>query len=825
MWPSVYYVGYNFNRPDLVEVKVSSPQGIQGRLTAEVGDFYGGSRLRQGGREGLMGNRKLVGNSVLRLEGKEKVTGSLRYLEDLKIQGMLHGKIVRSPVAHARIKSIDASQAERLEGVVTVLTRDDIVDNPHYESHYGPVLRDQTIVAIDKVRHVGDIVAAVVATRREIAEEALDLIEVEYEELPAVMDAEEALTPDAPLLHDVILWPKQGFSDLKDVTRSESTNLANHVHIQKGDVEKGFSEADFVFEDVFESPSAQHATLESFTAIAQFEEGKKLTIWSTVQNPFVIRDQIAEIFHMPLSKVRVLSVNIGGGYGSKLYPKLEPLVAALAFKTGKPVGITLTREEVFQTLTKHAARIYMKTGVRKDGTLIARQCRIFLDTGAYAEIGPRVVKKSAYGVAGPYQIPNVQIDAYCVYTNKVPAGAFRGFGLSQAAWAHESQMDLIAQHLNMDPVELRLKNLLDEGGEFVTGETLHDFGMRECLEKAAQASGWNNRRKEAGISRNCKVRGMGVACVLKATLTPSISSSVVRLNEDGSATVYVASVDIGQGSDTALAQIAGQELEIPLEQITILHSDTETTLYDLTTSSSRSTFHMGKAVQLAAQDVRRQLASMAAARFGVSPDDLVFEEQKVRPKGSSHSGSISYNQILTSHFGIKGANILGKGEIVTRTVNEQGEHQHSAFWIAGTGVAEVEVDTETGMVHLIRYTASADVGKAINPLACRQQLRGAAITGIGLALQEELIYQDGLLINPNFLDYNLPRFMEVPAEIETILVERPNYQGPYGAKGVGETSLIPVAPAIANAVADAVGVRIKQLPITPEKVFRGLQQP
>jgi len=523
-------------------------------------------------------------------------------------------------------------------------------------------------------------------------------------------------------------------------------------------------------------------------------------------------------------------------------------VAALAHKAKRPVGITLSREEAFLTITKHAARIYLKTGVRKDGKVLARQCRIYLDTGAYAEIGPRVSKKAGYTAAGPYQIPNVLIDSYLAYTNKVPAGAFRGFGVSQSNWAHESEMDLIARALKMDPLELRRKNLLDEGGEFVTGEHVHYLAMRECLDKVAAAVEWGKQREPASPSLAPLARGKGLACLIKATITPSISSAMVRLNEDGSATVYVGTADMGQGSDTVMAQIVSEELSIPLDQIGVVHSDTDQTPYDLTTSSSRSTFHMGRAVQLAAQDIRKQLACMAAFRFKVSPEDIKFENQSVRPisrareaweqemggmlpRGRGGLGNptdgqpgMTYNALLIEHYGIKGANLVGQGTVTTKAEQENGEHLTSAFWFAGAAAAEVEVDRDTGQVRVVRYAAAADVGKALNPLLCQQQLRGGAITGIGLALMEQLVYQGGLLINPNFLDYNLPRFLDVPGEIIPILVERPHPEGPYGAKGLGESALIPAPPAIANAIEDAVGVRIKDLPITPEKVFLALQQ-
>ena len=765
-----------------------------------------------------------VGKSVPRIESEEKVTGRLQYLEDLKLSGVLHAKILRSPVAHARIVSIDAQAAAKLPGVVAILTREDIVDSPAYDSHYGPVYKDQTIVAVDKVRYVGDPVAAVAASRLDIAEEAMDLIEVEYDELPAVFDAEEALAEGAPVLHDKVEMRRDGFADVGGIRPVDGTNLCNQLHLSKGDVERGFRESDHVFENVFTSPAAQHSSLEPHTAIAAFEKPGRLTVWATVQNPFVIRDLMAEIFHLPLSKVRVISLNLGGGYGSKLYPKLEPLTAALAHKAKRPVAITLTREEVFQTLTKHAARIYLKTGVKNDGRIVARQCRIYLDTGAYAEIGPRVSKKSAYTAAGPYDIPNVQVDSYLAYTNKTPAGAFRGYGVSQSTWAHESEMDIIARALKIDPLELRRRNLLTEGSTAITGEPLHGLALQECLDKVAAAVEWGKR---AEPENPLAARGKGLACLIKTTVTPSVSSALIRLNEDGSATLYVGTADIGQGSDTVLTQIASEELRIPMEHVQVVHSDTDLTPYDLSTSSSRSTFHMGRAVQLAAEDIRKQLACLAAPVFGVGAEDVVLENQEVRPRDGSQPG-LSYKALFMKTYGIKGINLFGKGLFKTATTQKSGDPQTSVFWSIGAAAAEVEVDRETGQVRLMRYATAADVGKALNPFFCRQQLRGGAITGIGLALMEQLVYQDGQLINPNFLDYNLPRFLDIPEEIIPILVENPHPDGPYGAKGLGETALIPAPPAIANAIADAVGARVTDLPITPERVYvamRGKNKP
>ena len=561
-----------------------------------------------------------IGKTFRRLDYETKVTGRAQYLADMNVPGMCHGKILRSPYAHARILRIDTAKASKVPGVVAVLTRDDILHDEGIEPYYGPVFKDQTIVAVEKVRHVGDPVAAVAALSVDAAEEALRLIEVDYQELPAVLDVHQALKSGATLVHDSVKLPSSGFADLAEIKPVEGTNVCTHFKLDRGDIQKGFAEADHVFEDTFTLPATQHCFLETHACVASVEPGGRITVWATTQNPFVVRTQLANIFKVPVAKVRVIVPYLGGGYGGKVYPKVEPITVALAQKAGRPVRVVLSREEVFYTITKHAAVIRMKTGVKKDGTLVARECEIHLDTGAYAEIGPRVAKKSGYTACGPYRIPNLKIDSYSVYTNKPPAGAFRGFGVSQSAWAVESQMDIIAAALKMDPLELRKKNGYNEGDTFVTEETLRAIGLKECLDEVAKSIGWEARQtrrqgdKEAygngeadlGATSNLR-KGKGLACMIKATITPSISCAVVKLNEDASLSIYSGTVEMGQGSETVLAQIAGKELGIALAKIQVLGVDTDVVPYDLTTSSSRSTFHMGKAVQLAAQDILRQL--------------------------------------------------------------------------------------------------------------------------------------------------------------------------------------------------------------------------
>lgn len=759
-----------------------------------------------------------ISEPIRRLDYEAKITGRAEYLADMKVAGMCHGKILRSPHPHALIRKLDASRALSVPGVVAVLTRDDIVKDQGIDPYYGPVFKDQTIVAVEKVRHVGDPVAAVAALEPEAAEEALGRIEVDYEELPAVLEVREAMAKGAPLLHESVRLPPHGFADLAELKPIEGTNICTHFKLVKGDVEKGFAESDYVFEDTFTLPTTQHCSLEPHGCIASVERDGRIIVWATTQNPFVVRTQLANIFKVPVSKVRIVVPYLGGGYGGKVYPKLEPLTVALARKARRPVRIVLSREEVFYTITKHAAVIRMKTGVKKDGPLVARQCEVLLDTGAYAEIGPRVAKKSGYTAAGPYKIPNVKIDSMAIYTNRPPAGAFRGFGVSQSAWAHESQMDVIAAALNMDPLEIRLKNGYEEGSEFVTGETLTSLGLKSCVEKVGHAIGWKERQAEQpdGPIR----RGKGIACMIKATITPSISSAVVKLNEDASATIYTGTVEMGQGSDTVLAEIVAREMGISAESIQVLGVDTDVVPYDLTTSSSRSTFHMGKAVQLAAQDLLNQLRQIVVQDYGVPPDQVKFSNGKVQFLETV----LDYREILFKRFGMQGGTLVGQGQVKTKVSHERGVKTTSSFWFLAAGAAEVEVDCETGKLRLVKYVTAVDVGKAINPLGCRQQLEGAAITGMGQALFEEIVFDNGQLVNPNFVDYVLPSLGDMPPVIEPILVEVPHLEGPFGAKGIGETALIPVAPAIANAIFDAVGVRIRDLPIKAEKIFLALEE-
>jgi CO/xanthine dehydrogenase Mo-binding subunit len=765
-----------------------------------------------------------VGQTLPMLDAQERVSGRINYVLNVELPGMLSGKILRSPFPHARVVQVEVSRAQQLAGVGAVLTRNDFDATAGFNGKYGRVFRDQTVVAFDKVRFVGDPVAAVAAANEEIAAEALSLIEVEYEELPAVFDEEEALKPGAPLVHDPRPEQQPVFSRLIQDLPAGS-NLCSHFKLRRGDVEQGFHEADFVFEDVFRSPAAQHVPLEPHVTIAEFFQGK-LTIWTSTQMPHAIRAQMAELFNLPQARVRVIVETLGGGFGSKGSLRLEPITSFLALKAARPVKIVLRREEEFVTVCKHPATIRIKTGVMKDGTLVARQVRANFNTGAYSDIGPVVARNGGSAMSGPYKIPHVRIDSCAVWTNVVPAGALRGFGVPQAVWAYESQMDLIAERLALDPVEFRRKNLLRDGDFFATGEKLADIYYDELLDHVAADLQWtasdarwldgNRPVKEKDATR----RGKGLALVIKATITPSTSAAALKLNEDGSLNVLTSSVELGQGAKTVLAQIAADALQVPIARVSVSDPDTELTPYDQQTSSSRTTFSMGGAIGKAAADLKRQLFDHAAELLEASASDLVLEEGRVAVRGTP-GRSLGYGEIaMRSNQG----NLIGRGAFSTRggLDLERGQGIGSVHWHQGAIGCEVEVDVETGKVRVLRLSPCVFAGRVVNPRLCELQLDGCAIFGLGQALFEEMAYDDrGQLLNVNLGDYNVPSFEDIPKELYPRALEHVDSDELHG---IGETLLPPVMAAIGNAVYNAVGARIRDLPLTPEKILREIRR-
>jgi CO/xanthine dehydrogenase Mo-binding subunit len=752
----------------------------------------------------------VVGHAEPRTDGEEKVTGKAVYTVDIELPGMAHGRILRSPFPHARLTRVDASKAEKLEGVYAVITRED----QRRLGMFGAAYKDQTIVAVDKARYAGDPVAAVAAMDEATAEQALKLIEVDYEELPAVWSLDEALATGAPLVHESSASGGELMGEHYEAPKEfAGTNLCYRFSYSKGDVEEGFKKADHIFEDIFTFPRVQHFSMEPHATVAHVD-GERITLWAATQEPFTLREHLADIFHLPLNKIRVIVPYLGGAYGGKLAVKTEPLAAALSWKAHRPVRLAHSIEESFRTVTRHPARVRIKTGVTKDGKLLARQCLIHMETGAYADAGPRVTQKAGYRCFGPYRLPHMKTDAYTVYTNTVPGGAYRGFGTLQVTWAYESQMDVIADRLGLDPLEFRLKNLLKKGEIYTPGDTPVDCDLGAGLLRAADAIGWGEKSKQ----RN---RGKGLAvCMKDGGGTYKVSSAAVKMNADGSIVLLTGTVELGQGARTALSQVAAEVLGVPLAAVTVAQLDTDVTPYDVNTNASSSMVVMGLSVQRAAEDLKRQLLRRAGKLLKAKPENLTLSGGGIH---GANGKSLSFTELMQRVFLSRAGEMIGRGVYQDIKSKKAALGSPTTFWEISWGGAEVEVDLDTGEIKLVKYVSLADVGKAIHPILCAGQDEGGVMNAIGHSLLEEMIYQDGQLLNPNLIDYPIPNFSHLPKEFDTILVESHNGPGPFGSKGTGEGGLLPVAPAIGNAVYHATGVRFHELPLTPERVWRALR--
>ena len=729
---------------------------------------------------------KYVGHSVPRVDGIEKVTGKAKFLGDLAIPGMLHGKILRSTYPHARILAIDTSRAESLPGVAAVFTAADLGDPV-------PTYNGRPVIAANRVRYVGEPVAAVAATDLATAEEAISLIDLQYAELPTVIGIEAARASGAPLIHE-----------------GHSGNLCSHERVERGNVEEGFAQSDVVVEDDFTFPMVYHYAMEPHSVIAHWND-EGVTVWSSAQHPFQVRNDIAKVFGILPSRVRMVISYLGGGYGSKSYTKIEPLVAALARKADAPVRLCNSVSDSMLTVRRHAAKVRIKTGFKQDGTIMAREAEIYLDTGAYDDNGPQVTIRAATRVLGPYRIPNILTNAYSVYTNSGSAGSFRAIGAPQVIFAGESQIDVGAARLGIDPADIRLKNLLRKNEELRPGLKGIDANLAFAMKKLINASQWRRPIKK-------ELKPVGLACaVTNAGATP-VSIAMARLQSDGIVNILAGSTEMGQGVRTVLAQIAGEELTVPLDQISIPGADTKVTPYDSSTGSSRSTTCMGHAVQAAARDLKKQLIKIAAEAFRVPHRQVTLQD------GALICGEarLSFKEALERRFGKgSGGELIGRGE----TGPDITDNQLPVFWEVGMGMVELDIEEETGQVRIKRLISVADVGKAIHPDGCIGQEEGAAMMGIGHTFFEQMLYDaNGQLLNPNLVDYRLPTFDDVPEEFHTVLVENHDGPGPYGVRGMGEGGLLSVAPSVTNAFARATGIRIRDLPLTPERVWRALKQ-
>jgi CO/xanthine dehydrogenase Mo-binding subunit len=671
------------------------------------------------------------------------------------------------------------------------------------QPYYGPAFHDQPILAIGKVHYVGEPVAVVLADDPHVAEAAAALIVADYEELPAVFDEVEA-AQNRILVHEE-LKPAGTFADLKHLKGIKGTNTALDFRLRKGDVDKAFAKAAHVFEHEFRTQKVLHLPFEPFVSIADYRNDR-LTIYTASQGPSFVRTEIARLLGWPENRVRIKVPFLGGGYGAKLYIKLEALVTALSMIARRPVKVALPLEEMFYTITRHPTTFRIKSGVDGNGRITARRCEVFWNGGAYADIGPRVTQKSGFTASGPYDIENVSIDSAALYTNQPPSGALRGFGVPQLVWAYESHTDMMARALQIDPLEFRRRNVIRGGGPQATGTPLKDAPVDKVLDQVAARMNWMAPfERGTGAVR----RGRGLAIAFKAVISPTTSVAIVNVNGDGSTTLYCGTVDMGQGSDTAMAQMVGEILNIPAESVNVVPRDTDVTPYDMGTLGSRSLFHMGNAVKLAAEDARDKIAALAR--------DLGL------PEGTNYSVA----DLFQKKYGMQAGNIVGTGIYKPDyTPPEPGTGltpNVTPFWmVAGTG-AEVEVDTETGHVRITRLLNVCDIGKPINPKICRSQISGAATMQLGFTMFEKMYFDGGQVTNASLADYKIPGLHDLPATFENETVENHQSNGPFGAKGVGEVATFCVSPAIGNAIDDAVGVRLTELPLNPEAVLRALR--
>ena len=752
-----------------------------------------------------------IGKHIVNEEVRDKARGRTVFTGDLKLPKLLHARILRSPFAHARIRAIDKRRAMKVPGVRAILLGK---DRP---LRFGQsTVKDRPVLAWERVLHWGEPVAVVAAVDEQAACEALDCIEVDYEVLPAVFDPLKAMEPDAPLLHpELDTYPRQGV-----VHPVRGTNICHHAILRSGDIEKGLKESDRVYENVFRIPAIQHSALEPHVAVA-CAEGGKVTLWCSTQAPYGFRSEICGTLGWPLSRLRVIAPAVGGGFGGKGSPCIEPIAVLLSLETGgMPVRLCLDRDEEFITKVRPALVCSLKTGVKRDGTLVAFEGKFYYDNGAYADQGPTIARNSSYSATGPYRIPHVTTDVYLVYTNNPVSAAFRGFGIPETAWGIESQLDIIATDLSIDPVTLRMKNALEEGSISPTGEVMKSVGLKGCLHHVRSAM-----PHETGQSTGV---GRGFAAAFKSGPGPSSSSVLLRLNEDGTATLMTSAVDMGQGLKAVLAQIAAEESGLDPESIRVSFPDTDVTPYEWSTVASRATFSVGNSTRMAAAEVKRQMLDIACGMLECRPEDLLIRNGKIWVR-EEPSRSIKVSELWEGGVGSrKQVPILGQGVFSTAEMIKPPERstgrsgRPTAFWMYGAQGVEIAVCEDTGRIELLRVIAAQDVGTVVDPMQCEGQIEGSVAMGIGGALTEELLFEEGRLVNPDWSTYKIPTASDVPP-IVPMTVEDPHPDGPYGAKGVAEVGVAPTAPAISNALFQLTGVRMVDLPLTPEKVYWALK--
>ncbi len=739
-----------------------------------------------------------VGASPQRVGGRGRVTGLQHYVADIRLPDILHAKLVTLDCARARIVSIDTSAAERVPGVRLVMTAADL---PQPVPRFGPQFQDRPVLAVGETKYHGEPVAAVAADSRDAADEAARLVKVEYEELPAVFTIEGALDPAAPLVQDAALRPGDNLA---------ATNVLREHLVGWGDVEA--TQADLVIEHTYEFPMVTHFAIEPHAFMAA-PDGDGIAVWSSIQHPNWLQKVLADILGLPLAKVRVHAPDPGGAFGGKQHAKYEPLVALMALRADRPVRLVLTLEETFQAARRASAKIRVRTGFHSDGTFAFQDIAADYLIGAYADIADRVVGKGSYPGCGPYRVPAARITARSILSNTTPSTAFRGFGAPQVNWAVESNIDAGALALGIDRLELRLLNLARLGEAFIPFDTPADGHWEQVVRRAAELIGWGTPLPPG--------RGRGIAVGIKSGPTTGLSYATVRLLADGSVIVFAGTSDMGQGARTILAQIASDELGAPLDWVTVVMGDTAVVPYDQQTSASRSTVLMGNAVLDACRDIQSKVRAMAARLEGIDPSEIAVEHGVVLLPGRE----VPIVDVLKPGLGPLGGELIGNGEM-----RKEGDPGHPlggsvAFFEFNCTAIEAEVDRETGDIVLVRHVTVSDVGKALNPLQVRMQDEGAAVMGLGHTLMEHYIFDgSGRIRNLGAIDYRIPTSMDLPLELLSDMVENEDGPGPYGSKGMSEGALLCVSAAVAGAVHEATGTVIRDLPLTPERVWRSLQE-
>lgn len=774
---------------------------------------------------------KYIGVSVPRVDGVKKVTGAAKYVGDMKWPRMLYAKCVKSPYAHAKILSIDVSAAKALKGVHDVITGD------YYTKRGGLYLEDKNFLAVNTVKFCGEPVVAVAAETPEIAEAACELVKVEYEPLPVINNPMEGMAKDAILIH-----PELHTYKVVPIFHPQAhTNISHHHIIRKGDADAAFKYAEehpdeyYITEHEYHVPHVQHTPIENHIAVAQYEPDGKCTVWASCQSPYAVRQALSASFDIPLNKMRIISPYVGGGFGAKAGTTIEGIIIPLAMHSkGRPVMMEYTREEEFvNSYVRQGLYTKIKTAVRKsDGKFLAVQNDFYWDGGAYTEYGVNIVKASGFASTGPYEFDNVKTDAYCVYTNNPVGGPYRGFGMCEIHFGIEQNIDEVAKEIGMDSIEIRRVNGLAPGKSTGTGEIMKSCGFLEALDQVAEAIQYDKPCDPP--SGPHKVRGKGIAGGWKSPSQPTNagSAAIIRMNEDGTFFLMTSGHDIGQGSDTALTQIAAEVLCCDPSKFTIRTGDTDHTPYEWQTVASRITYCAGNAIKLAAEDLKEKLLDLAQIKLGYIKRELYLEDgwiiNRNHPESRMPMSDLALGLAFEDGSGYGGP-AIGVGTFtLPNNINYDPATGYSpkpaAFWTTAVAGAEVEVDTETGIIEVKKMVESCDPGHIVNPELYKAQVEGGMMQALGTVLFEELKLKDGKVLNKSFVDYKIPTIDNAPETFIAMGVEHPEETGPYGARGIGEPAMVPGAPAIANAIYNATGCRFTEMPITPERMLKALQE-